>query len=177
MVRRTTDDLFINKLIEETYSFSPDQDISKNPEDLSDYFEELSAQSNIQVHKEKIEEKIAGIIACPLLYSSETKLYRLNIKSNIIDIPSNWSKFSELRRSTLVGENSYFTFGNSNTEFIEVLKILIPSIEGLCILNFNKTPFILFIEDIESFSSESLNELLNLSSIPSSNIALTALSA
>lgn len=101
MSRFRDDDQLITKLLNETYDVLPSQNISKNSQDLSDYFNQkvTIAEFNSLIKEiEKFSEK-SQTYAASLEYVLSTGCYQATFKNSKIDFPSNWSIFEQLHNS------------------------------------------------------------------------------
>ncbi|NOT79199.1 MAG: hypothetical protein HOP07_09400 [Bacteriovoracaceae bacterium] len=94
------DDLLMSKLIAETYSESTDKDQPNAVGELRSYFEKkLNAVEFISL-KDYVEQN--NLKMNPISFQENTKCYRLNINSKILDFPSNWSIFKQINTEDIV---------------------------------------------------------------------------
>ena len=94
------DDLFIHKLLEETYQFLPEDETAKSPAELFKYF-----QNHDNIDRYDSRDSILfsylnknGVPFAPLEYLKDSGCFRLNLQKTVYDIPSNWSIFAELKQ-------------------------------------------------------------------------------
>ena len=74
-----SDDLFIHKLLEETYDSIPQEEQSLGHSDLKNYFESKNENESSEISVKKYKD-----------------FYRIEIDGNEIDFPNNWGIFSDL---------------------------------------------------------------------------------
>ena len=94
------DDTLISKLISETYSDTTEKDQPDGVSDLRNYFERklnevdfISVSDYINQHKLRVSK---------LRLQEKTQCYRLTYKGSVLDFPSNWSVFRDIREGDLV---------------------------------------------------------------------------
>ncbi|MBT3584966.1 MAG: hypothetical protein HN509_08670 [Halobacteriovoraceae bacterium] len=98
------EDLFINKLLEETYSFMPENDACKDSKDLLLYF---NNKANNSVGEETVTDDLQMATEVNLEFIPDLFCFRLSHQSKDIDFPSNWSLFEELRNSLESGKRFF----------------------------------------------------------------------
>ncbi|MBT6325906.1 MAG: hypothetical protein HOJ35_08050 [Bdellovibrionales bacterium] len=86
----------INKLVEETLSYSPGDDEQLKPEELNDYFQSLSGENQDTLSRLLSELDLNLISVLQVKYISELKVFRIEAQGSIIDFPSNWSFWVDL---------------------------------------------------------------------------------
>jgi hypothetical protein len=94
------DDTLISKLISETYIEAPDKDQPNAVSDLRNYFEKklnevefISMDDYLAQHCLKMSK---------LKLQAQTQCYRLIYKKSVLDFPSNWSIFKEIKNEDVV---------------------------------------------------------------------------
>lgn len=94
MVDHKKEDILISKLLEETYSFVPKNDVSLSAKDLYKYFT-TQAESLQKEYSCHLVEYVSQL-SCEMVtldWQEETKCYRFTLNGEVIDIPSNWGPF------------------------------------------------------------------------------------
>lgn len=86
----------INKLVEETISYSPGDDEQLKPEELNEYFHSLSGDNQDALSRLLTALDLNLISVLHVKYISELKVFRIEAQGNIIDFPSNWSFWADL---------------------------------------------------------------------------------
>lgn len=94
------DDTLISKLISETYTESDDKDQPNNCVDLRNYYEKrLNEVDHISI-AEYIKQH--NLTVSPLSLQEKSQCYRLVWNKNVVDFPSNWSIFKEIKSQDLI---------------------------------------------------------------------------
>lgn len=94
------DDTLISKLIEETCTESIEKDQPNNSSDLRRYFEKRLNQVEFASLDDYLEQHQLGYYF--LAFSLSTACYRLNFNHTVLDFPSNWSVFKEIKNTDVV---------------------------------------------------------------------------
>ena len=96
----SNDDTLISKLISETYTETSDKDQPNAVVDLRNYFERklnevdfLSVSDYLFQHNLKMSD---------LSYQNKSQCYRLVHNESVLDFPSNWSIFKEIKSENLI---------------------------------------------------------------------------
>jgi len=99
MKSKPSDDLFIGKLLEETYQHVPKEESSKSPSDLFDYFKNHTSQAKISSRDYLLQSYFQshGLVLAPLSYRNTSQCYRMKLDNLIFDFPSNWGIFKNLK--------------------------------------------------------------------------------
>ena len=107
----SNEDTLISMLIEETCNEKVDKDQPENVVDLQKYFEKRLNQ----VDYISIEDYFAqnDLIHQELHYESKNGCFRLILKQTILDFPSNWSIFNQIKNSDFVYVDS-----NGDVDFL-----------------------------------------------------------
>jgi hypothetical protein len=99
MKSKPNDDWFIGKLLEETYQHVPNEESSKSPSDLFDYFKNHSSQPKISSRDYLLQSYFQshGLVLAPLVYRNTSQCYRMQFDNLVFDFPSNWGIFKNLK--------------------------------------------------------------------------------
>ncbi len=122
------EDVFIQKLLEETYEFLPENETAKDPSDLLSYFNVCNANQASLISLEKLKSTLsAGYMHSyfELGYNSSLKCFRLKMGETVLDIPRNWGVFSNVYQSIQEGKNTIITI-NSKNDVDGLLEVLTP---------------------------------------------------
>ena len=103
----SNEDTLISMLIEETCSEKAEKDQTENVIDLQKYFEKrLNQVDYISIEDYFVQNDLNHQT---LNYESKNGCYRLIFKQTILDFPSNWSIFNQIK-------NSDFVFVDNNVD-------------------------------------------------------------
>ena len=96
----SNDDTLISKLLVETYEETSDKDQPNAVVDLRHYFE----RKLNEVEFLSLEDYLAqnGLAMSSLKLVKKSQCYRLNHNDSVIDFPSNWSIFKEIKNEDIV---------------------------------------------------------------------------
>lgn len=101
MISMNNDDTLIAKLISETYdSEADDKDLPNSFVDLRNYFEKRLNQVDFLSLSDYIGQN--QLSAVEFIFQSNSMCYRLIMKDSILDFPSNWSIFKEIKSQDLI---------------------------------------------------------------------------
>ncbi|MGZ3789266.1 MAG: hypothetical protein ACXVLQ_12130 [Bacteriovorax sp.] len=96
----SNEDTLLSKLIEETCSKSDEKDQPNSFVDLRDYFEKrLNEVDFLSITDYLIQHHLEHQ---SLLFMSKSGCYRVTIKDSILDFPSNWSVFKDIKTTDLL---------------------------------------------------------------------------
>ncbi len=94
------DDTLISKLISETYLEANDKDQPNSFVDLRNYFEKrLNEIDYLCINEYLIQNELAF---AELKMHGQSQCYRLVLKKSVLDFPSNWSIFKEIKSQDLI---------------------------------------------------------------------------
>jgi hypothetical protein len=150
-------DWFIGKLVEETYLFVPDEEISKSPDDLFDYFTSHEQQDKNAANARDgmlfsyLSEH--GLVFSDLKKYQSSGMFRAVIKENVFDFPCNWGPFRELE-SMSANAMKYVDRRSDEAILAEVISAELGYEAELVILTHEHRPYVAFIregneEDVE----------------------------
>ena len=117
MKRSNFEDVFINKMIEETYEFLPEHFNSKQ--------NIISRNDACEVENYFIRNEIQF---CRIRFIHKIKCYRMVIKEQTIDLPANWSIFERMRKIHEANSSTYFRI--NSTEHSDHLFNIVSSLVG-----------------------------------------------
>ncbi len=143
----------ISKLVEETLSYSSNDDIQLKPEELNDYFQTLSDDSSDVLSRLLTDLDLNLISVLQVNYISELKVFRIEAQGNIIDFPSNWSFWADL--------NPAFQHQYYDVQEIEDIKLIFNLEEvplTVTILFIKGSITMVISEEMSSGSKKQLNE-------------------
>lgn len=96
----SNDDTLISKLISETYSDSTEKDQPNAVVDLRNYFEKkLNEVDFISINDYLSQHNLS---MSNVVFQTQTQCYRLVLNNSVLDFPSNWSIFKEIKSEDLV---------------------------------------------------------------------------
>lgn len=119
MLKLKPDDLFISRLVEETYEFVPDEETSKSPTDLYKYFqthEEVSTGLDPRDNLLFSYFNAHDICFSPLKLESHIRCYRAEIGETTFEFPTNWGTFRTL--ADLKGNSCLYLSKDKDTEVL-----------------------------------------------------------
>ena len=94
------DDTLISKLISETYTEADDKDQPNCFIDLRNYFEKrLNEVDFLSITDYLAQNNLSTVM---LVYNSNNQCFRLCLKEAVLDFPSNWSIFKEIKSQDLI---------------------------------------------------------------------------
>jgi len=96
----SNDDTLISRLLSETYTETDDHDQPNTFVDLRNYFEKKLNEVDFNSIASYLEHN--SLKAIELSFQSNTLCYRLIMKDSILDFPSNWSIFKEIKSQDLI---------------------------------------------------------------------------
>lgn len=133
------DDTLISKLISETYTESQDKDQPNNFVDLRNYFEKrLNEVDFISLSDYLGQNEIHSVL---LEYRKDSQCYRMIIKNSVLDFPSNWSVFKELKSQDII----YIDQSLDQDFLLDIFAELNGSQENLALLNDEGSARIVFL--------------------------------
>lgn len=94
------DDTLLSKLIAETYTDSVDKDQPNSFVDLRNYFEKRLNEVDYKSLSDYLGQNSIDWVL--MEYRLESKCYRLIMKGSLIDFPSNWSVFKEIKSQDII---------------------------------------------------------------------------
>lgn len=96
----SNEDTLISKLIAETYPDSVEKDLPNNCVDLRKYFEKRLNQVDFVSISDYLEQNELSFNE--LKFKDDSACYRLIYNKQILDFPSNWSIFKEIKSTDIV---------------------------------------------------------------------------
>lgn len=135
------DDILISQLISETYIDGDSKDQPNDCIDLRNYFEKRLNQ----VDYLSIDNYIAqhNLVANDLELLERTKCYRLVINGSVLDFPSNWSVFKDLKNKELV-----FVDQSLDQDFLlDIFSEITGSYFNLAMVNDEKNVRVIFLPE------------------------------
>lgn len=96
----SSDDTLISKLISETYTEAPDKDQPNAVVDLRNYFERKLNEVDFNSMSDYLIQHDLRMSA--LTFQEESKCYRLTYNESVLDFPSNWSIFKDIKSEDVV---------------------------------------------------------------------------
>lgn len=139
------EDTLISQLIEETYTESVEKDQADNTFDLRKYFEKRLNQVDFNSIREYVVQHHLSHQA--LLFEKTSGCFRLNFKDKILDFPSNWSIFGEIKNSDLV----YLDQSQDDCYLLDIFAELCGSLQNIVLVKENMEVQLVFIPEEESF--------------------------
>ena len=94
------DDTLLSKLIAETYTESTEKDQPNSFVDLRNYFEKRLNEVDYNSLTDYLGQNSIDWVL--LEYRTESKCYRLIMKGSMMDFPSNWSIFKEIKSQDII---------------------------------------------------------------------------
>jgi hypothetical protein len=135
------DDILISQLISETYIDGDSKDQPNDCIDLRNYFEKRLNQ----VDYLSINDYIAQheLVSNDLELVKKTKCYRLVINGSVLDFPSNWSVFKDLRNKELV-----FIDQSLDQDFLlDIFSEITGSFSNLAMVNESENVRVIFLPE------------------------------
>jgi hypothetical protein len=96
----SNDDALISKLISETYLDSTEKDLPNAIGELRDYFEKKLNEVEFISMDDYLSQH--GLSMSPLTLHTNTSCYRLICNKAVLDFPTNWSIFRDLKTENLI---------------------------------------------------------------------------
>lgn len=96
----SNDDTLISKLISETYTEAPDKDQPNAVVDLRNYFERKLNEVDFNSMGDYLIQH--DLRMSNLQYQEKSKCYRLVYNGSVLDFPSNWSIFKDIKSEDVV---------------------------------------------------------------------------
>ncbi|AUO00064.1 hypothetical protein DOM21_00405 [Bacteriovorax stolpii] len=96
----SNDDTLISKLISETYTEAPDKDQPNAVVDLRNYFERKLNEVDFNSLSDYLIQH--DLRMSELTFQSGSKCYRLVYNKSVLDFPSNWSIFKDIKSEDVV---------------------------------------------------------------------------
>ncbi len=140
----SNDDTLISKLIEETCTESVEKDQPNSFIDLRKYFEKrlnevdfLSIQDYLQQHHLSHQ---------PIPLRPNSNCYRLTFKQSVLDFPSNWSIFKDIKNSDLI----YVDQSLDQDFLLDIFAELCGSFQNIVLVRENQEVQLVFLPEEES---------------------------
>jgi len=137
----SNDDTLISKLISETYTETSDKDQPNAVVDLRNYFERklnevdfLSVSDYLFQHNLKMSD---------LSYQNKSQCYRLVHNESVLDFPSNWSIFKDIKNEDLV----YVDQSLDQDFLLDIFSELTGNFSNLALVKDNKEVKIIFLPE------------------------------
>jgi hypothetical protein len=134
------EDALISQLIEETYVEPVEKDQPETFVDLRKYFEKrLNQVDYISI----IEYLNQHQLSHNELILEDTGCYRLNFKQTVIDFPSNWSIFNEIKNTEFV----YVDQSLDQDYLLDIFSEICGSFQNIALIKENQEIQLVFIPD------------------------------
>jgi hypothetical protein len=135
------DDILISQLISETYIDGDSKDQPNDCVDLRNYFEKRLNQVDYLSINDYIAQH--NLVANDLELQERTKCYRLVINGSVLDFPSNWSVFKDLKNKELV-----FVDQSLDQDFLlDIFSEITGSYSNLAMVNEEKNVRVIFLPE------------------------------
>jgi hypothetical protein len=145
------EDLFINKILEETFLFIPENETTQNSNDLLTYFNKQSIKGDISNTKQFFEGQLkkSKVNFIPFNFLSDINCFRISIAGSIVDFPNNWSIFEELHEGYKKGENAsiFVSIENDIENLLEIFRPFSSYDCNLVFLNFKGSLYLVFLPE------------------------------
>lgn len=123
------DDIFINRMLEETLRFLPERESGKMSTDLLAYYIKQDALTNFspKLEASSIFEEFA-LEYVRWEFNEKNSCFRFTIGSTVLDVPANWSFLNKLFVCYQTGREDFFVMTKKGEEshFVEVINLLTP---------------------------------------------------
>jgi hypothetical protein len=140
----SNEDTLISQLIEETYSGPSDKDQPESFTDLRKYFEKRLNQVDYLSISEYLSQN--HLSHNELIYESLTGCYRLNFKQSVLDFPSNWSIFAEIKNANYI----YVDQARDQDYLLDVFSEICGSFQNLALIKDDKIIQLVFLPEENS---------------------------
>ncbi|MDD4974276.1 MAG: hypothetical protein PHY93_07980 [Bacteriovorax sp.] len=140
----SNEDTLISTLIEETCAESVEKDQLNTSTDLRKYFEKRLNQVDFNSISDYLDQH--HLSHQPLVFENLSSCYRLNFKQSILDFPSNWSVFKDIKTSDLI-----FLDQSLDQDFLlDIFSELCGSFQNIVLVKENEQIQLVFLPDEES---------------------------
>ena len=140
----STEDTLISKLIEETYTESVEKDQPNTSVDLRKYFEKrLNLVDFISIGDYLDQHHLSHQA---LILEERSGCYRFNFKQTILDFPSNWSIFKDIKDSDLI----YVDHSVDQDFLLDIFSELCGSFQNVVLVKDNQEIQLVFLPGEES---------------------------
>lgn len=145
------EDLFINKILEETFMFMPENEAAHDPGDLRSYFNKQSIKGDVSNTKRFFEGQLnkSKVNFIPFNFLQEINCFRISIAGSIVDFPSNWSIFQDLFEGYKKNENIsiFVSIENDVESLLEIFRPFSSYDCNLVFLNFKGSLYLVFLPE------------------------------
>lgn len=140
------EDLLFSKLLEETCTPKLEKDKPNNFSDLRNYFEKKL--NEVEFYSLEDYFKNSNIVFYEIYLLKNTSCFRLKIKNDFIDFPSNWSSFSNILSSPMILIDSE----NDNSGLLDIFSEQRNIYEFIILLNIEGKFFLVFVNPTQALS-------------------------
>lgn len=137
----SNEDTLISKLIEETCTESVEKDQPNTSVDLRKYFEKRLNQVDFISIKDYLDQHHLSHQA--LVFQANTSCYRLSFKQSVLDFPSNWSIFKEIKDTDLL----YLDQSHDQDFLLDIFSELCGSFQNIVLVKENQEIQLVFLPD------------------------------
>lgn len=135
------EDALISKLIEETCSETVEKDQNTNFTDLRKYFEKrLNEVEFVSITDYLDQHYLSHQI---LAYQSQSSCYRLSFKQSILDFPSNWSIFENIKNKDLI----YVDQSQDDEYLLDIFSELCGSFQNIVLIRNDQEVRLVFLPE------------------------------
>lgn len=123
------DDIFITRMLEETYRFMPERESGKLSTDLLAYYIKQDGLNMIETKFDAGQTfENMGLDYLNWEFCEKNSCFRFKYNETLIDIPANWSFFNKLFVAWQTGREEFFMLSSKGeyAHFWEVFNLLTP---------------------------------------------------
>jgi hypothetical protein len=135
------EDTLISKLIEETCSESTDKDLNSDFVDLRKYFEKRLNEVDFVSMDDYLDQH--HLTHQALMFQSQSGCYRLIFKQSLLDFPSNWSIFKNIKNENLI----YVDQSKDDDYLLDIFSELCGSFQNIALVKNNQDIQLVFLPD------------------------------
>ena len=144
------DDIFINRMLEETLRFLPERESGKLSTDLLAYYIKQDALTNFSPKPDAstvFEDLSLEFVRFE--FNEKSSCFRFTIGATVLDIPANWSFFNKLFVCYQTGREDFFVMNKKDDEshFVETVNLLTPYFCDLAFWVSDQQIFMVMIPD------------------------------
>lgn len=140
----SNEDTLISKLIEETYTESVEKDQPNSFVDLRKYFEKRLNEVDFLSIADYLDQH--QLTHQAISYQSKSGCYRLSFKQSVLDFPSNWSIFKDIKNTDLI----YVDQSLDQDFLLDIFSELCGSHQNIVLVKENKEVQLVFLPDENS---------------------------
>ena len=140
----SNEDTLISKLIAETYPDSEEKDQANNCIDLHKYFEKRLNQVDFVSITDYLEQN--ELVFSELKFEDDSSCYRLIFNKKILDFPSNWSIFKEIKTTDIV----YVDQSLDQDFLLDLFEEISGKYQNIALLKEKQDVKLVFLSEIEA---------------------------